>query len=393
MKRNWLLEIAFAWLTSYMDACGFILYKGPKAPKTDPNIGLAALASAKTGEKALDFSIKSYNDDKPNRDRINALAIEVQEGFIKDSEMNRSDAADYRDYNQTVFRPLEKSIVKDAQDYDTAGRREAEAGKGLADVRQAFDTQRQISLRDKERMGVNPNSGNAMALNDQMATQEAIAGANAMNQGRTRAEMTGKAMKMDAASLGRNLPSNQATSMQLAGQAATGGLNAELANSANNRAGLGVVQNGYSSAMQGYNNQANILQNQYNGRVAAYNAQNSGGSGLGALGQIAGAGASAYATFSGLKDGGEIDITDDVEVLDERQAIAFTGTGEVEGAGTETSDSILAKLSDNEFVQNAGVQKMSKAQIIAAAKKVKSTGGLAVLEAINKAGLQFRGAN
>lgn len=361
------------------------LHKGPKAPKTDPNIGLAALKEAQLGERSLDFAMNSYNNDKPNRDRINALAIQVQEGFLQDSNLSRQDAQEFRDYRKTVFEPLEKSIVNNANEYDTAGRREAEAAKGLADVTQGFDTIKQTRARDNERMGVNPNSGNAQSLQQQTDVQQAIAGADAMNKGRTRAEMTGTALKMDAASLGRNLPSNQNASMQLAGNAASSGLNAELVNSSNNRAGLGVVQAGFGDAMQGYNNQANILQNQYQGKVAAYNAAQSANSGaFSGLGSIAGAGLSVFGPK--LKDGGEVEEMNEGH----NENAGFTGTGLVEGPGTETSDSITAKLSDDEFVLNAGTQKMTKEQIIAAAKKVKSNGGLAVLEAINKAGLKYR---
>jgi len=390
MLRNWVLEIAFSWLTNYMGECGFILYKGPKAPRTDPNVGLAALENAKLGKEYLDFTKQSYKEDAPNRDRINALAIEVQEGFIKDSNLNRTDAEDYRNYNQTVFRPLEKDIVNNANEYDTAGRREAEAAKGLSDVRQSFDNQRDMTMRNNERAGINPNSGNAMALTQQMDVQEAIAGADAMNKGRTRAEMTGNAMKMDAASLGRNLPSNQAQSMQMAGQAATGAVNTEFSNSANNRAGLSIIGSGYNRAMEGYSQQANILQNQYNGKVSAYNAQQSGG-GLSGIGSIIGAGASLY---TALKDGGEVEPQPEgLALVGPNEPIAHEGTGEVEGAGTHTSDSILAKLSNEEFVLNAGTQKLSKEQIIAAAKKTKSSAGLKVLESINNAGLKFREAN
>lgn len=375
------------------------LYKGGSAPKPDPQIGKAALETAAIGRDAFQFYKQEYIDNKPNQDRLNELSQQVQEQLIESGEFNNLASKDYYNYMQETFRPLEKSIVKDAQDYDTAGRREAEASKGLSDVRQGFDTQRQIALRNKERSGVNPNSGNAMALGNQLDTQEAIASADAVNSGRTRAEMTGKAMKMDAASLGRNLPSNQATSQQIANSSASAGLNAGLAGAANDRAGLSVYGTGVDAATRGLSTQADILQRQYNGQLQAYQAkQASNDSAWGNIGSLVGTGA---AIFGGFKDGGLVDLKEigldsitpkNINIIDNETGQVFEGEGAVQGDGSETSDSIPARLSNNEFVMNAGVKKMNKKQIIAAAKKSPTSAGLDTLEAINNQGLEFRGS-
>ena len=361
---------------------------GGKAPKPDPQIGRAALETAAIGRDAFEFYKQEYINNKPNQDRLNVLAQEVQEQLIESGKLNNQYAKEEREYLTTVFRPIEKDIVKNANEYDTAGRREAEASRGLSDVRQAFDTQREMTMRSKERDGINPNSGNAQALGQQLDVQEAIAGANAVNKGRTDAEMRGQAMKIDAASLGRGLPSNQATSQQIANQSATAGLNAGLAGAQNQRAGLDIYGKGAGLAMQGVGKSAEILQNQYNGQMQAYQANQARNDGAwGSIGSLVGTGLSVFG--GGLKDGGEVNPV----LIDNETGEIFDDDGHVTGGGTETSDSIPAKLSVNEFVMNAGVKRMTKDDIIKAAKKTNSQLGLAVLESINKEGLKARKGN
>lgn len=284
--KHYLMEPIF--FTPPRDKLNRQLYKsGGDAPSPDPQIGRAALQNAQLGKEAFDFFKQEYINAKPAQDKLNALAAEVQQGLVESGKLNNEYAKDYYNYMTDVFRPLEKSIVDNANSYDTAGRREQEAAAGLADVTQTFDAQREKTARSNERMGINPNSGNSQAINAQLDVAEAVAGANAMNKGRKNAEMTGNAMKMDAASLGRNLPSNQATSQQIANNSATSAVNTGLSTMANDRAQTGLMQSGFSNAMQGNTSSANILTNQYQAQSQAYNAQQAnnaqGWAGLGTL--------------------------------------------------------------------------------------------------------------
>lgn len=262
---------------------------GGSAPSPDPQIGRAALMQARLGQQGFNFYKQEYLNNKPAVQRQTALAEKIQQQMVESGEFNNKVSKEYYDYMQSTFRPLEKDIVDNANKYDTAGRRETEANKGLADVRQSFDSQREITQRNNERMGINPNSGNAQALDHQMDIAEAMAGARAKNQGRKQAEMTGHAMKMDAASLGRNLPSNQATSQQVANSTNAGALNVGLANMQNVRAGANQMGRGFGMAMQGYNNQANILNSQYRNQLAGWQAeQQRKASSFAGLGTLAG---------------------------------------------------------------------------------------------------------
>lgn len=291
------------------------LHKGGSAPKPDPQIGRAALETAQLGRDMFAFYQQEYMNNKPAQDKLNALAAQVQEQLVESGKLNNAIAKDYYDYMIDVFRPLEKDLVKSANEYDTAGRREAEAAEGLSDVRQAFDTQREMANRNKERMGVNPNSGNSMALNAQMDVQEAIAGADAMNKGRERAESMGRAMKLDAVSIGKGLPSNQATSQQIANSSAQGAVNTGLATAQNNRAEIGLMGQGYQGAIQGVSAGGNMLQNQYNSQLQAYqaNAARSDSAWAG-IGQVAGmAGMAMMASDENIKK--------DVKDFDDEKAL------------------------------------------------------------------------
>jgi len=357
------------------------LHKGGSAPKPDPQIGKAALQTAAIGRDAFEFYKQEYINNKPAQDKLNASAIAVQEQLLASSKSEAARSDEYYNYMKDTFRPLEKDIVDNANAYDTAGRREQEAGKGVADVRQAFDTQRGMTMRANERAGVNPNSGNAQALGAQVDVQEAIASSNAANTGRSRAEMTGMALKSDAANMGRNLPGNALASTQAANQAASGSLSAGIAGQQSNLAAANQYGQGASLGMQGYNSQANILNNQYNSQVQAYQAQQaSNDSQWAGIGSLVGIGAAMM-----MKDGGLVnpEVNPQQVAMQPRRPVTIEnetgavheGAGHVRGAGTATSDSIDAKLSNNEYVLNEGAVKMF---------------GVDALDAINQRGLQFR---
>jgi hypothetical protein len=465
----------------------FFFDSGGDAPTPDPAIGLAALKNAKLGEDAFNFYKTEYEAAKPANAAQHDLAMKVQQQLLDSSTQNAAYAKEYQDYWKGTFQPLEKNIVEDAKNWDSAGRREQEAAKGVSDVRQAFDTQKAITARNNERMGVNPNSGNAAAMNQQNDVSEAVASASAANAGRTKAELTGHAMEMDAASLGRNLPSNQVASANVANSAGLNAVGVGSNDLANGRAGLATMGAGYNAAMAGNTSQANILNNQYQNQLAGYKAQQDANSAMwGGIGSLAGVAIGMYADggevdaskigevvplekgnidlakrplvknkdgsistvrsigvnidgiemllptvsddgrimsddeavatykktgkhlgkfkspedsdrygealhvqqqkFYGLKNGGAVDPSKyglsemdeeaaEGDTIDDETSEVFSGSGGVKGAGTATSDSIPARLSDGEFVLNEGAVKMI---------------GLDALDAINKRGLKFR---
>lgn len=355
---------------------------GGGAPAVDPAIGQAALKNAEIAGKAYDFYTAEYEKYRPQMEASKNLADKVTQQQLESSKVNTDIAAEYNSYMKDTFRPLEKNLVDSANAYNTTGRQEAEASKGVSDVHQAFDTQKATSARNNERMGINPNSGNASAIQGGLDTQEAIASANAANKGRLTAESTGRAMVADAANMGRGLASNQATSTQIASSQANLALSANAAGNNAQLQGLNIQGQGYQTAIQGNQSAANILNAQYRNQLEA-NAQNNAADANNSAGwgQVAGLAASFFAE-GGMVEGaglGDEEERQEGNTIDNESGEIVHAQGNVTGSGTEVSDSIPAKLSKNEFVLNAG-----------AVKIVAATLGLDALENLNKRGLPLR---
>jgi hypothetical protein len=249
----------------------------------------AAEAQAALSKESLDFYKQIYAEQGPMRERAAQTALQVADQQLASMKSSTNLAEEYAGYNRNTFRPLEQGIVADAQSYDTDARRNQAAGRAMADVGMQAQLAQQAQMRSQQRMGVNPNSGRALAMQGQMGIAEAAAKAGAASSARDKVETIGAARKMDAASLGRGLASNQATSASLA-------LNA--GNFATNNAGTPLSQSSQSANVmgQGFNTsiQANNSAGNLYGQVARTQAESDAASGA-ALGSLAGAGMMAFA--------------------------------------------------------------------------------------------------
>ena len=253
---------------------------GGSAPAPDPNVGIAALKSAATGEKALQFYQDEYNRYRPQMEQAAAQAAKTKDIQNQLSQQQQTMSQEANDRYKATFVPAENKLVSDAMDYNTTGRQEADAARGLSDLQQQFDVAQGETQRNNERMGVNPNSGNAQALDAELGLSRAVAGANVATQARRSTEMTGKALLTDAVSLGRNLPATSLSAASGAGNASNAAAGSLLAANADTRASIAGQGAGYGMAMTGYNQQGNILNHDYSNRVAAYNADNNASSGM-----------------------------------------------------------------------------------------------------------------
>ncbi len=228
-------------------------------------INRAAEASAALSKEALDFYKQVYAEGAPDRKRAADTAYKTSEAQMASMQQNDTISKDYWDYQKGTFRPLEGGIVADAESYDTEGRRNTEAAKAVADVGSQAGAAREATVRNMQRMGVNPNSGKMAAVNAQMGLAEAAAKAGAANKARSLVETQGFARKMDAASLGRGLASSQATSAGVALNAGdravtNAGIPMQQAQSAATQMGQGfsTAINANNSSGQLYTSAANI---------------------------------------------------------------------------------------------------------------------------------------
>lgn len=209
----------------------------------------AASDSAALGREQLAWDRERYAADKPLRDETTRTTLGLMQQQTDLAKRQSDIAADYDAYSKSTFRPLEQSIVADAQGYDTPARRAAAMAEARADVEGAYDGAMQGLSRQLGRTGQTLGSGRSQGYMMDAALTKAGAIAGATTGASRNVEMQGYARRMDAANLGRNLPSSQA----VAAQTATGASNSAVsagANAINNAAaGIGAMNQGYSGAI------------------------------------------------------------------------------------------------------------------------------------------------
>lgn len=225
------------------------------------NAAQADAAQQGVAMEQLEFAREQDARANVRNDRADALTEKVTGKQLESMDQNMALAADYDAYNKGTFRPLEKGIVADASAYDTPERREAAAGAAGAAVQQSLTQAHDADNRTLARMGVNPNSGRALATQNETSISGALAESAAENNARTQVETLGAAKKMDAASLGRNLPSAQATSAGLGINAGTAAINGTATTNNGVTSRTGMVGGLYGSAGGQFSNAATIAGN------------------------------------------------------------------------------------------------------------------------------------
>lgn len=165
---------------------------GKSAPAPDYS-GMERVAN-----RQLDFAQRQYDEMKPI---LTGLANTMRSA----QEQQMQQAQDYYNYQTETFRPLERGLVADATRFSTEGYREQQAREAAAAAGRAFSATEAANQRAMASMGVNPNSGRALAMRNQTNLGLAAQRANAMTGARQQAEQMGWARRMDATGLGRNL--------------------------------------------------------------------------------------------------------------------------------------------------------------------------------------------
>ena len=274
---------------------------GSSAPAPDPQIGKAALMNAELGQEWLSFAKDTYAQAQERQKPIDELASKISEQQLLTSTQQNEWAKEAHDRYVDTFQPLQDKFIQEAESYDTPEKQAAAAAAAKADVTNAAASQRAQGNRQMAALGINPNSGRWAGINRATDLGTAVAAAGAQNNARTQVKNTGLNLRASAINMGNGLPAQASQSVGFGLNAGTGAAN--VTNAANGQflASTGIMDRGYQGAMQGYTNQANILQNQYNSQLQAWgaqqqsNAQNTAGI-LGGIGQIAGLGLSIFSS-------------------------------------------------------------------------------------------------
>lgn len=272
---------------------------GGSAPAADPNIGRAAMKNAQVGEDWLKFAREQFDVGNIRQDEMDDLTTAVIDQQLSTAEQQQEWAAKDRARYEDKFLPLQDQFIEEAGSYSTPERQAQAAAEARADVIKAAGQQQEQSARTMASMGLNPASGRFQGTMRAGDVNTAVAAAGASNTARQMIRDKGLALKGDVINIGAGLPSQAASAAGLgltAGNSATSNSNQAMGSW---RANTGIMGQGFGGAMQGYTNQANILNNLYGNQVSAWQAQQQANAtsagGIGSMvGTIAGAGISAY---------------------------------------------------------------------------------------------------
>lgn len=286
------------------------------APDTG-GMNQAALDSAKISKEALDWYKQIYAEQAPDRAAAADRAQAISDAQLEALSFATQQARDLDAYNRTTFRPLEQGIVADANNYDTAERRQAASDAAIADVNKGFSSTREATMRRLAAEGIEPGSARAIAILGDGAVDQATAQAGAAYRARQGVEQQGYARRMDAASLGRNIASAQATQQQIATQAG----NSSAANAGNalsaTTSGNGLMGEGFNTALRGTGQAGDLY-----GQIAQINAASNNDGLWGAVGNVAG-------QFAGSQEGSlllarafsDANLKTDIEPADDDEAL------------------------------------------------------------------------
>ena len=250
----------------------------------------AAASQASMSREQLAWAKQVYAETAGDRASASRRAAEVSDVQIDAMRKQSAITEDYDRYNRETFRPLERKIVQEAQDYDTPERREAASNQAMAGVEQQISMQRTAGAQALARRGADPGSGKSLAMQAELDLGAAKLKAGASSQANRQVEAIGAARRMDAVSLGRGLAANQATSASVAMNQGNSS-SAQLASIGGIQAqGNQIMNSGFAGAQSGMAGAANTY-----GNIASIEQKAGDNSGLwGAIGQMGGAAVSVY---------------------------------------------------------------------------------------------------
>lgn len=265
---------------------------GPSAPPPDPRLVEAQLKSMGIQDSAIQRVMSIAEDMAPLQKAQMQFGLDTSRTAYQQSQQDREYALGRR-ANLTT---LQDQQLADAQGFNGGARANELAAQATADVESGMANARLQASRGLERRGINPASGTALALNNQMSVQQAAMRAQAATMARTAARQEGYQLTDRAAN---SLAGYPAMGMSTTGAGAGFGASGlSLANS-----GLAGLNAGYGAAggMAGNfgANATGMFNAQANYQTGMERAQGDGGAGL--LVGLANAGAVAYASDRRLK--------------------------------------------------------------------------------------------
>ena len=265
--------------------------------QSDPNVGIAALKTAQTGEDWLKFATEQFGVANERQKEQDKLANAVTQQQLDASKQAQEWATADRDRYQNTFVPLQDEFIDKANNWDSPERQQQMAAEAKADVLTNASQQRAATQRQQASMGVNPTSGRYAGVDRAAEGATTLAAAGAQNQARNTVRNQAMSLKGDAINLGSGLGVNPATSLGLSSSTASAGYGTTASNNAQAAGNANIMGSGFQGAMNGYGQQANILNQQFQNNLAQQQMKNQSSSSLwGGIGSLAGMGMMAFSS-------------------------------------------------------------------------------------------------
>jgi len=280
----------YRWLTSYMGACGFILYGGGKgggssAPPPDPRLIQAQIDSMGYQNRGIQQMMDIGTRMAPLQEEQMRFGLESAKTAYGQSQEDRQYALQRRG-NLSGLQDRQLADANAFNQGDRANQLSAQAG---ADVDSAAASAQAQTTRGLARRGVNMSSGQALAFANQNSLQQTSMKAQASNMARTAARQEGYSLTDRAANGLAGYPSM--------GMSATGsgaGFGASGVGLAN--AGVNGLNSSWGAAGQAAGNMGSNATGMYNAQAnyqtGMERAQGDGGAGM--IVGLATAGATAF---------------------------------------------------------------------------------------------------
>lgn len=347
---------------------------GGTTVQSDPNVGKAAMKQAELGEDWLKFANEQFavaNERQKEQDKI---ANEVSQQQLDASKQAQGWATKDRERYEGTFVPLQDEFIKQAQNWDSPERQQQMAAEAKADVLTNASQQRGATQRQMAGMGVNPTSGRYAGVDRAGENATALAAAGAQNNARNTVRNQAMSLKGDAINLGSGLGVNPATSLGLSSSTGSAAFGTTAANNSQS-AGLGnMVGAGYQGAMNGYNSQASILNQQQQNKIQAQQMKNQSSSSLwGGIGSLAGMGMMAFSSKKlkenkkPIEDGAALDAVNSMPVEEWKYKDGVSDGGEHIGPYAEDfarvtgkGDGKMINMMDSLGLTMKAVQDLSK---------------------------------
>lgn len=164
--------------------------KSSSAAPPDPRLIEGQLKSMGVQDAMIQQIMQNTADTAPLQKEALKFGLDTSKTAYDQSQTDRGWMLGRRGELST----LQDTQVKDAATFNTEDKANELAGKATADVNQAFANAEGQNGRAMARMGVNPNSGKALAVGNQTAIAKAAALAGAATGARTSARVEGRAL-------------------------------------------------------------------------------------------------------------------------------------------------------------------------------------------------------